>query len=283
MLRSPVAEPERRMQRPVQNRRETREHLAANRTALAKRLSLWACARKYSLRTPLSEHYHRCQGNMTGRRRMEYSEPALFERALVQLGKDRLTSVRPPPQEHPNYREQGDQWPPACFAGENNETLILLAFPHSIARAMVSPRARPKPGQPPQNTPQSRRIITAQNCLPLCGPQAVAAIRSFEGTDTRASRLIAVMVGRIMMDKTRAAGAFRGRSASSKQRIHPSFTWSQLQVGRTRGITTNQPPQTVHNTRNCSQQNSIKILQQLAQTIRQGCPIRMEMQMKTPL
>ena len=40
------------------------------------------------------------------------------------------------------------------FAGENNETVSRLAFPTSIAKAIVSPNARPKPSTIPPNIPR---------------------------------------------------------------------------------------------------------------------------------
>ncbi len=67
-------------------------------------------------------------------------------------------------------------------------------------------------------------------------------MRSLGGTETSASRLMAVMVGRIMMASTITAGSTPGplRSVENSD-IQPSFRCSQLQAGRISGMTTNNP------------------------------------------
>ena len=60
--------------------------------------------------------------------------------------------------------------------------------------------------------------------------------------ETKASRLSAVTVGRIMIERTRAAGNIPGPlSVVLKKGTQPSFALSQLAGGRIRGITTKIP------------------------------------------
>ena len=67
-------------------------------------------------------------------------------------------------------------------------------------------------------------------------------MRSLGGTDVSASRLMAVIVGRIMIESTSAAGSTPGPLRSVPNGgIHPIFKCSQLQPGRMSGITTNKP------------------------------------------
>ena len=67
-------------------------------------------------------------------------------------------------------------------------------------------------------------------------------MRSLGGTETRASRLMAVMVGRIMIASTITAGRHAGAAqVGGEQRIQPSFRCSQWQAGRISGMTTNNP------------------------------------------
>ena len=76
----------------------------------------------------------------------------------------------------------------------------------------------------------------------LVAPSPYAAIRNFGGTDTSASRLIAVIVGRIMMDNTNTAGSIPGPlKVVQNSGNQPNCSCSQLQAGRIKGITTNRP------------------------------------------
>ena len=69
------------------------------------------------------------------------------------------------------------------------------------------------------------------------GASGLQRIRSLGGTETNASRLMAVMVGRIMMERTitagRTPGPLRGVPNGANQ---PIFMCTQLQAGRIKGI-----------------------------------------------
>src|SRR5215467_9332703 len=67
-------------------------------------------------------------------------------------------------------------------------------------------------------------------------------MRSFGGTDTSASRLIAVIVGRIIMDNTITAGSTPGPLKFVENNGNqPNCSCSQLQYGRIKGISTKIP------------------------------------------
>ena len=92
--------------------------------------------------------------------------------------------------------------------------------------------------------------MTASIVSHRVAPIPYAAILSLGGTDTRASRLMAVMVGRIMMESTMTAGSTPGPvRVVPKKGTHPSFRLSQLHIGRIRGMTTKMPPQAVDDAR----------------------------------
>src|SRR5262249_37797650 len=124
------------------------------------------------------------------------------------------------------------------LAGENNDTVNRLAFPTSIASAIVSPKARPKPSTIPPNMPREAvgnrtpRIVSH-----LVAPRPSAAIRSFGGTATRASRLIAGIGGRIIMESTNTAGSITGpHNVVEKNGIHQISWWRQLATGGIKGM-----------------------------------------------
>ena len=118
-----------------------------------------------------------------------------------------------------------------------------MALPTSIARAMVSPRARPKARMTAATMPLAAvGRMTASIVSQRVAPIPYAAILSFGGTDTRASLLMAVMVGSIIMERTITAGSTPGPvRVVPKKGIHPSFRLIQLHAGRIVGITTKSP------------------------------------------
>ncbi len=142
------------------------------------------------------------------------------------------------------------------FAGEKSERLMRLALPTSMARAMVSPRARPKARMTAATMPLAAvGRMTASIVSQRVAPIPYAAILSFGGTDTRASRLMAVMVGSIMMERTINGRQHAGAGQGSAEEGYPS----ELQVDPVarrayRGDDDEESPQAVNDARYCGQQ-----------------------------
>src|SRR6516165_5843526 len=85
-------------------------------------------------------------------------------------------------------------------------------------------------------------------------------MRSLEGTATNASRLMAVMVGKIIIDRTSTAGRIPGPLKSvEKNGNQPNWECNQLQKGRISGMTTNSP-QRPYTTLGTAASNSIRFL-----------------------
>ena len=84
----------------------------------------------------------------------------------------------------------------SVFAGENIDQLMTLALPASMARAIVSPSARPKPRITAPKIPvEAVGTITARIASQRVAPSPNAASRIFGGTSISASREIAEIVG----------------------------------------------------------------------------------------
>src|SRR5262249_35191281 len=99
----------------------------------------------------------------------------------------------------------------SVLAGEKSERLNWFEFPMSIASAIVSPSARPKPRTSAPNMPVDAvgsitLRIASQRVAPI--PYAASLVRY--GTCRSASRDTAATVGRIMMASTSAAGSSPG-------------------------------------------------------------------------
>jgi len=97
------------------------------------------------------------------------------------------------------------------LAGENNEIDNWFEFPTSIARAIVSPSARPNPSTIAPNSPRAAvGRITLRIVSQRVAPRPSAASFNRCGTALSASRDSAETVGRIMIASTNDAGSIPG-------------------------------------------------------------------------
>ena len=181
-------------------------------------------------------------------------------------------------------RLPGNCWPaapPACSPARTATRLIWLALPTSIASAIVSPSARPNARTMPPKMPRDAvGRITARIVSHRVAPRPYAAMRSFGGTETSASRLIAVIVGRIMIDSTITAGSTPGPLRSVPKSGNPSQF--QVQPVAERPDQRNddeQSPQPVDDAGNRGQQLD-QVLEQALELIGQLRPDRMQVQVR---
>ena len=114
----------------------------------------------------------------------------------------------------------------SVLAGAKSERLIWLELPISIARAIVSPSARPKPSTSAPKMPVAAvGSMTLRIASHLVVPSPYAASLTRYGTRRRASWETAATVGRIMIASTSEAGASPGPlSVLPKKGIHPSVS-----------------------------------------------------------
>ena len=108
------------------------------------------------------------------------------------------------------------------LAGENSDQLITLALPASIASAIVSPSARPKPRLIAPKMPVAAvGMKIARIASQRVSPIPKAASRILGGTATNASREIAVIVGSTLIASTQVGGQLDAgkRAAVSVSRL----------------------------------------------------------------
>src|SRR4029079_17138622 len=99
----------------------------------------------------------------------------------------------------------------SVLAGEKIDQLTTVALPASMASAIVSPSARPKPRMTAPKIPvEAVGTITARIASQRVAPSPNAASRIFGGTSISASREMAEIVGSTMMASTSAAGSNPG-------------------------------------------------------------------------
>src|SRR5476651_358217 len=129
------------------------------------------------------------------------------------------------------------------LAGAKSDALIWLLLPTSMASAIVSPMARPRARMAAPKMPLAaigREIcrITSQRVAPRAAAPSLRAC----GVVLSAEPESAAMVGRIMMDRTKAAGKKPGPDEGVEKRgNHPMCALSQLPSGVVIGIITKMP------------------------------------------
>ena len=114
--------------------------------------------------------------------------------------------------------------------------------------------------------------MTARIVSQRVAPSPYAAMRSFGGTETSASRLIAVIVGRIMIDSTMTAGSTPGPLRSVAKSGNPAQF--QVQPVAQRADQRNddeEAPQAVDDARNRREQLD-QVLEQALELIGQPSP-----------
>ena len=116
----------------------------------------------------------------------------------------------------------------SVLAGENSDRLIWLLLPISMASAMVSPSARPKPSTRAARMPDDAVgsmtfSIASQRVVPM--PKAASL--TLYGMRRKASAEMAATVGRIMIASTRAAGAMPGPLRSVPKNGNPAQVFVQ--------------------------------------------------------